>query len=1199
MTNGTTNTDSDTKYRFVATVRRGYPPGTEFQRSKAKGGAIPTAGELTIEYGISAAGKSKPETDTVRLDMYGPGHITGIDERQVVRQDPEPATTDFPPNYFPTIEFAAADVPWLFSPVNADSRGRGFPWLTLVTVEKQEGVSIETDGEGPLPVLSIGDDAAPKDELPPLSEAWAWAHAQVVGDPRNREDRSGPLTDALDQEFAGESDITRSRLISPRNLRPNRSYIAAVVPTFDAGRKAGLGESPPGRASQGGHGSANGNGQTNGNGGDEQTQREMALAWDYSNLSDRGRIALPIYYHWEFATGKRGDFEFLARALEPRNLSGDEYDVGTRTIDGSDPGPDALQYADPTEGVTEMSGAIAAVGAGGLPAYDKEPTLRSLLNKPASIREVTGYDAVGPTLYGKWHVQRERLYADDSADTEWFYDLNLTPGYRVAASTGVGIVQDQQEKLMASAWEQVGELDEVNRLLRAGQLSRGATNAGTIHLRKERYPTGKLLQLTAPMHDRLLMPDGSETVGSHLEGSKLPRAALSPAFRRLTAPGGRLASRLADGVDPGALVEGLLSGRLRTPPTPAAPDGIGRGSSSIDEDRVCELAKELDEPTRGEDEIDAEGVLGEVVERLEDMDSLCRDILDSLDRIEEALESGVPPQRDPVKGWVDGVAGDWDSLGGHVDAFETPFERLTGLEMFLDLERVRDELDWATQQRLYGALDRSVRGAAAPRTRGDGLQPSDVAAARQRTFRVLTALQRIWRYIGSDGGSDRSYLIDAYCDRERPSAEQYDPDVDAATPVAFGEGIVERVDSRIDVDITKRPDPLDEILEYPEFPQPMYRDLKNESEDYLLPGVQDVPKDTLGVLRTNPRFIEAFMIGLNQQMASELLWNRYATDRRGSYFRQFWDPDVRVPRPPDEDLLKDIDPVHTWDDKGDVVTTITEDDERRVVTREVASPLGSNTTTGATEGENGNGGGPSEISTDVVLLVRGKLLERYPNTTIYAAAAAEDADGDRVPVWPNSKQGEETDQKFPTFRGELDPDITFLGFDLEPSAARTGGPHDEGWFFVIGEPPGEPKFGLDANQGDVGETPPGMRTNKPSSPNKVSRSAFESEGLEAGWSGLSWGHLPKSSGGSADGSDPVADITYVRVDETHRPGAENWHVEEDTYWTETDDSDYKFTGTDAAKWGENGAHMADITWQKPVRIAIHATDMLPPAESQP
>ena len=47
--------------------------------------------------------------------------------------------------------------------------------------------------------------------------------------------------------------------------------------------------------------------------------------------------------------------------------------------------------------------------------------------------------------------------------------LNLDPRFRVAAGIGTRVVQDQQEKYMDAAWEQIGEVLEAQRRIRLGQ----------------------------------------------------------------------------------------------------------------------------------------------------------------------------------------------------------------------------------------------------------------------------------------------------------------------------------------------------------------------------------------------------------------------------------------------------------------------------------------------------------------------------------------------------------------------------------------------------------------------------------------------------------------------------------------------------------------------------------------------------------
>ena len=84
-------------------------------------------------------------------------------------------------------------------------------------------------------------------------------------------------------------------------------------------------------------------------------------------------------------------------------------------------------------------------------------------------------------------------------------------------------------------------------------------------------------------------------------------------------------------------------------------------------------------------------------------------------------------------------------------------------------------------------------------------------------------------------------------------------------------------------------DPLEPIMAAPMFDQPMYEPLAELSQDWILPGLDAVPPNTVSLLLTNQRVIEAYMIGLNHEMSRELLWHEYPTDLRGTYFRQFWD----------------------------------------------------------------------------------------------------------------------------------------------------------------------------------------------------------------------------------------------------------------------------------------------------------------------
>ncbi|MCZ0984912.1 hypothetical protein O1M54_02825 [Streptomyces diastatochromogenes] len=88
-----------------------------------------------------------------------------------------------------------------------------------------------------------------------------------------------------------------------------------------------------------------------------------------------------------------------------------------------------------------------------------------------------------------------------------------------------------------------------------------------------------------------------------------------------------------------------------------------------------------------------------------------------------------------------------------------------------------------------------------------------------------------------------------------------------------------------------------EVMAYPVIDLPMFQSLIDMSVDTFVPNLRMVPPNTVTLLETDREFIESFMVGLNHEMARELLWREYPTDQRGTPFRQFWDPRPALPLP--------------------------------------------------------------------------------------------------------------------------------------------------------------------------------------------------------------------------------------------------------------------------------------------------------------
>jgi hypothetical protein len=202
---------------------------------------------------------------------------------------------------------------------------------------------------------------------------------------------------------------------------------------------------------------------------------------------------------------------------------------------------------------------------------------------------------------------------------------------------------------------------------------------------------------------------------------------------------------------------------------------------------------------------------------------------------------------------------------------------------------------------------------------------------------------------------------------------------------------------------------VDTIMEAPKFPQPMYEPLRDISNDWVLPGVSQFGANTVAIALTNQKFIESYMVGLNHEMARELVWRDYPTDRRGSCFKQFWDTRGRIPSATVTDPL-DITAIHEWAASGALGNH---------------RPAGS----GAAESQ-------------IVLMVRGDLIVRYPNIVVYA----------------RKKVGSSEPNLYSLFHGLLPPDIGFYGFDMPAGLASLGD-----WEFVIQERPGELRFAKPTN----------------------------------------------------------------------------------------------------------------------------------------
>ena len=481
----------------------------------------------------------------VDLRLAGPGEVRGVDARVVVRTDPAPGAVGAPPNLFAAIELKPADLPWMFTPV-APAADKLRPWMCLVVTDFEDTGEPVVDASRPLPTIHVEH---PDRVLPDPGKAWAWAHVAAAGE-----------TDAagLKTAIGSTPEQVVARLLCPRRLEPERHYVAALVPLFEGGRLAGLGEAVPDGA-------------------------KLKDAW--SVATNAAGVDVPVYHSWTFTTGVGGDFRSLALRLRGRPLPDG---AGSRPMDITEPGGGLPAL--PAGAKTKTLGLEGALQPDGFtPTAWNAAEASTLEGKLAALVEKanTAAAALGPPLWGRWQAAQTTFPTSTPA---WLRELNRDPRNRAAAGLGARVVQEQREQLMAQAWEQVGEVERANQLLRQAQLARA--QGKSLHGRAlPAASDGTLLLLTRPLHDRVLVDKGLTAYGE-ARASSLPDRLLDGAFRRLARPRGPLGRRLGrDRRDPGELVVKAAAGRISAAGPALPPRGSGQIVTAVERLSLDALAR--------------------------------------------------------------------------------------------------------------------------------------------------------------------------------------------------------------------------------------------------------------------------------------------------------------------------------------------------------------------------------------------------------------------------------------------------------------------------------------------------------------------------------------------------------------------------------------------------------------------------------
>lgn len=1046
----------------------------------------------------SDTGATRDVPQTIKL--VGPGDVVGIDPRNVVRTEPQRWTANFEPNYLPLIEFYDEDFLWRYTPVSSNpNQTRIRPWITLVVLE--EGAEFdENNTTKPLPSLKLKGN--PATLFPKADELWAWAHvhanealggsAPLVGS------NIGPAMNQLDALIRLNPDRAYSRLLCGRKLKPNTAYQAFVIPSFEPGRLSGLGFEQP-----------------------APVFATMSAWADYPGRP--GGELYPYYYRWNFKTGDDVDFEKLVRLLRPEAL---DPKVGVRPMDISHPQGGIDPARIPAERQTMLlEGALLSPSAERskfftAPDVEFRKQLTQILNLPEQSRKAApqGDPIITPPIYGQWHFLTPEL--KNETNVNFVHEMNLDPRWRAAAGLGARVIRDNQEKYMESAWAQVEGVLEANRKLNRLVFSTEAlTNLFGKHLKAVDPSVGLLIAKN--MHTKVLVnPAGVAplTAKAALEKSPLETGAVSNAFKKIMRPRGAIAINSRPVADNakfqlGTLVQGVNTFRLQPfPDKVAAPTflvSVEKAARALATQAASPEANALLQP-------DQFTVLN--VQKIRPVTDFRINTATNIrfTKVDIQVNPGTTNPGGVLNpgggvlnpggvilnpgGVILNPGGPVLNPGGPVLNPGGPVVRPGGGVVF-GIDRVQlPRTKLFTQQT---EDDQAFRSA---------LQKQNLLFEASALVSPVVAVQSV----------NLPTIYGQLLQKIDPAVTMKNRAVATVKLADFYRGQWDRF--------------IRPVMAYPEFTDAMYAPLRDISGEYMVPNLKMIQNNVISLLNVNGKFIESYMTGLNHEFARELLWREYPTDQRGSYFRQFWDVrEVMGPNPTKEKIeqFRDIPELHRW---------------------RMDRALGDHNNR-------------PTVKDNVVLVVRGELLKRYPNTVIYAQRAKFplkpngqiDITATRQLADPNGSVGGQLNLQQPLFKAQILPDIYFIGFNLtakevrgtpkEPEQMTTA--DDPGWFFILRERPGEPRFGF-----DLGE--------KAQSPLYT-------------WNELNWKNLE-----TTDGSQLAINKSFTLGNTNPLTG----DAGTDNLARHNEDLNYRWnTNT-------NAADIAYITYQDKVMVAIHGSEML-------
>lgn len=431
------------------------------------------------------------------LSLAGPVDVRTVSELAISEIVPEDNSVGYSFGYMPYIEFYEEDFPWRYTPLK-ESQGKLVPWLLLLACKDDE-FTLEKDNKG---FRRVTFNPSGENFYPKVDEFYKLAHVQVTApDVWNMQDAEGKIDSEKVADYVVQNpDDGVSRLFCFRKLEAKTHYTMFLVPAFELGRRAGMGEPLAGADYK-------------------------QLAWDDKS----GKLSFPVYYQWSFKTGGEtfidlarkqffisdGEFKALPDGLklDIQETGLKEYRTYEKAIDddkvlvdmpaalvkqGFDESKlvdevtsfkkvqlnldelqgrltDAVKQVVGKQEVGKQKEGKQKVGEQSGATFTVDPTvhmtdeLKKLQLMSPVFSENEGMTEnedpwVVPPVYGARHI----LAKKEDLDNEKLFlgKLNLRFRNRAAAGLGVSVVKRNQETFVNRAWGMIDTINAANQQIR-------------------------------------------------------------------------------------------------------------------------------------------------------------------------------------------------------------------------------------------------------------------------------------------------------------------------------------------------------------------------------------------------------------------------------------------------------------------------------------------------------------------------------------------------------------------------------------------------------------------------------------------------------------------------------------------------------------------------------------------------------------